>query len=305
MDEQQEAAFQQMKTWSTRPTGSTRRSMRMQQDWDKRQEMMMEEQKMAADMERQSKQMEALDLDMRLKERELSVAREEDIFNKSQQERTLAEQEQAFKYINAVRGQPNAYEAASEALSGLPFAAASEPVQKALWALGQARDLVGAAKMAEEQKELAGEVREARQLGLTDKDLATTQDINPETGEVFTDRGRLQKLIDETKGKRTLKKEGIEEEKDEYRPMSVEQAKDQFDIAKAEFDSVSGSFEEDDEEYKKADARLRRAEAQLRVSEGRTKGAPKKETGYEVGKSYSGMIYTGGDPNSESSWKKK
>jgi hypothetical protein len=130
----------------------SRRKMRMEEEYRKYELENFQQQKAMQEMEAQAKQMESLDLDVRLKERQLSVNREADIFNKSQQERTLAEQEQAFKYINAVRGQPNAYEAASEAIAGLPFAAASEPVQKALWALGQARQVEDTAKIAQEQK---------------------------------------------------------------------------------------------------------------------------------------------------------
>jgi hypothetical protein len=212
-----------------RPQGTTRRSMRMQQDWDKRQEMMMEEQKMAADMERQFKQMEALDLDIRLKERELSVAREEDIFNKSQQERTLAEQEQAFRAINAVRGQPNAYEAASEVISGLPFAAASEPVQKALWALDQARNLEGAAKAAQEQERKQKDFYSTQQSllksGVPEKDIPKYLDPTAPAGELRFDQNAVSRQLGTTEFK---EKQASAEKREETPVQKIES-----DLAKA------------------------------------------------------------------------
>jgi hypothetical protein len=71
MDEQQEAEFQRMQTWSTRPTTPKtafyaggeetaygRRKRRMQEDWDKRHAMMMEEEKMAQQMAEFERQQE-------------------------------------------------------------------------------------------------------------------------------------------------------------------------------------------------------------------------------------------------------
>jgi hypothetical protein len=166
--------------WGGRPTGSSRRAIRMQEEWDKKQTELLNQQRLMQQMENEAKQMEAFDLDVRLKERQLSVAREEDIFNKAQQEKTLAEQEQAFKFINSVRGQPNAYEAASEAIAGLPFAASSETVQKALWTLGQSQQIEKESKA----KELTGKEREdvamvSEQTGLPMSKFITT---DPKTG---------------------------------------------------------------------------------------------------------------------------
>lgn len=242
MDEQQEAEYQRMKMWSTRPTtpktaffstgeetGYGRRKRRMQEDWDKRYAMMLEEEKMAQQAEYQAKQMEALDLDVRLKDRQLSVAREEDIFNKSQQEKTLAEQEQAFKYINAVRGQPNAYEAASEAIAGLPFAAASEPVQKALWALGQARDIQGAAKAAQEQEKQQKDFYSTQQSllesGVPEQNISKFYDPNAPAGVVRFDPNAVSKQLGTTK----FQEKQAAAEKKEETPKS----KADVDVAKA------------------------------------------------------------------------
>lgn len=228
--------------WSTRPTtpktaffstgeetGYGRRKRRMQEDWDKRYAMMLEEEKMAQQAEYQAKQMEALDLDVRLKDRQLSVAREEDIFNKSQQEKTLAEQEQAFKYINAVRGQPNAYEAASEAIAGLPFAAASEPVQKALWALGQARDIQGAAKAAQEQEKQQKDFYSTQQSllesGVPEQNISKFYDPNAPAGVVRFDPNAVSKQLGTTK----FQEKQAAAEKKEETPKS----KADVDVAKA------------------------------------------------------------------------
>jgi hypothetical protein len=186
--------------------------------------------------------MEALDLDMRLKERELSVAREADIFNKSQQERTLAEQEQAFKAINAVRGQPNAYEAASEVISGLPFAAASEPVQKALWALGQTRDLESAAKAAQErekqQKDFYSTQQSLLESGVPQEKLSEYYDPKAPAGVVRFDQDAVSKQLGTTKFQ---EKEAAKTTKEETPTQKME-----TDLAKAygEFNELLLSGEE-------------------------------------------------------------
>ena len=212
-----------------RPEATTRRGLRMQQEWDKQREMMMEEQRIARELEQRNKQMESLDLDIRLKDRQLSVAREEDIFNKSQQERTLAEQEQAFRAINAVRGQPNAYEAASEVISGLPFAAASEPVQKALDALGQAQDLEGAAKAAQEQekkqKDFYSIWQSLLKSGVPEKDLPKFFDPTAPAGELRFD----QKAVSTQLGTTEFKEKQASAEKREETPVQ----KIESDLAKA------------------------------------------------------------------------
>jgi|694.fasta_scaffold52685_2 hypothetical protein len=213
-----------------RPEATTRRGFRMQQEWDKQREMMMEEQRIARELEQRNKQMESLDLDIRLKDRQLSVAREEDIFNKSQQERTLAEQEQAFRAINAVRGQPNAYEAASEVISGLPFAAASEPVQKALDALGQARNLEGAAKMAAEQekkqKDFYSTYQSLLKSGVPEKDIPKYLDTTAPAGELRFD----QKAVSVQLGTTEFKEKQASAEKREETPVQ----KIESELAKAQ-----------------------------------------------------------------------
>jgi hypothetical protein len=242
----------------------SRRKMRMEEEYRKYELENFQQQKAMQEMEAQAKQMESLDLDVRLKERQLSVNREADIFNKSQQERTLAEQEQAFKYINAVRGQPNAYEAAAEAISELPFAAASEPVQKALWALGQARQVENTAQIAKEQKleqrRLMEIESEARQSGATTKEIESTRRIDPD-GNVYVDEEALRIVRDNAKLRE--KKEGARE------PARTRAEALEFDIVG--LDAKITEMEEndpDDEEVKKLKAERAAKQAQLRKEQG-------------------------------------
>jgi len=211
------------KEYGGRPTGTSRRAIRMQEEWDKRQTEILSQQRLRQQMENEAKQMESLDLDILLKERQLSVAREEDIFNKAQQERTLAEQEQAFKYINAVRGQPNAYEAASEAIADLPFAAASEPVQKALWALGQSRDLESAAKVAQEQKNQQKEFFATQQSllesGVSEQEIPKFYDTKAPPNVIRFDPDAVSKRLGTAKFQ---EKEAAKEQKEETPTQKME-----------------------------------------------------------------------------------
>jgi uncharacterized membrane protein len=207
----------------------SRRKMRMEEEYRKYELENFQQQKAMQEMEAQAKQMEVFDLDARLKERQLSVAREEDIFNKSQLDRTMAEQEQAFKYINSVRGQPNAYESASEAISGLPFAAASEPVQKALWALGQARQVEDTAKIAQEQKAQQQEFFSTQQSllesGVSEQELPKFYDTKAPPNVIRFDPDAVSKKLGTAKFQ---EKQAASEKKEETPKSKVD-----VDIAKA------------------------------------------------------------------------
>jgi hypothetical protein len=247
-----------------RPLGSSRRAIRMQEEWDKKQTELLNQQRLMQQMENEAKQMEAFDLDVRLKERQLSVAREEDIFNKAQQEKTLAEEEQAFKVINSVRGQPNAYESASEAIANLPYAAASERVQKSLWTLGQSRQVEEAALSAKEQraeqKRLMDIASDARQSGASEREIAQATRINPETLEVYTNEEELRRVRDEAKLKE--KTEGAREPA----RTRVETLRSEVVGLEAEVGSLEAE-DADDAEISKAKSRLANKKAQLEAEE--------------------------------------
>jgi hypothetical protein len=247
-----------------RPVGGSRRAIRMQEEWDKRREQQLQEMRMMQQMENEAKQMEALDLDMRIKERQFNIAREEDIFNKSQLDKTMAEEEEAFKVINSLRGQPNAYEAASEAIANLPYAAVSERVQKSLWTLGQSRQVEEAALSAKEkraeQKRLMDIASEARQAGASEREIAQATRINPETLETYTDEEELRRVRDEAKLKE--KTEGAREPA----RTRVETLRSEVVGLEAEVGSLEAE-EADDAEISKAKSRLANKKAQLEAEE--------------------------------------
>jgi hypothetical protein len=290
-----------------RPTGQSRRAIRMQGAWDQARKQQLEEQKMAQQMEFERKQNMRAELDSAIKLYGFEKQQEQDLLNKRIMAQTEAAEANFFKFANTLDpNDPSAASKMADYISDNPALAQSDSAQKSFYYFQQASSNSAQALANQQQKEINTKLSEARQLGIDNKELSKVQDIDPNTGEVFTDVNKLQELIDTTKGQRTLKEEERKESRGEYRPISTEQAQDEFDVAKAEFDAVvDGGFDEEDIEYRRADVRLKRAEAQLKVSQGKTKEEPQKEKGYEVGKSYSGMIYLGGDPNSESSWKKK
>ena len=297
-----------------RPVGASRRDIRMQAEWDKRRD-----EEIARQQAMQRMKLEA-------DQYELSVRTENRLFNDQEASRNaqrlkakLEEQNAAIKnqafgiMADADLNDPLSYSRVVEQLSDISGALENEDVRSALGIIQKASESSQGSLIRSKQKEINSLVSDARQLGISEKQLATVEEID-DAGNTFINTQKLQTFIDTTKGAQAVKEEKRKESAGEYKPMSVEQAQDELDVAQAEFDAIQESGEEDDDAIAKSKARLRKAEAQLKVSRGRASGgvAPAKKTGdtaggngYTIGKSYQGMTYLGGDPNKESSWKKK
>lgn len=291
MDEQQEQAFQQMRDWSTRPTTPksaewtpyARRQIRMQEDWDKRRAAQLEEQRALQAMDIQQKQFEMSLRDQQMQEDDFYYNRG---LKEAEQKIKAQQLSEATAIINGLNQldprDPEYQQKRAKIFGNNPLGSADPNVQKVATEYEAANTVYvnSAQKQAAEREEIQEKFSEARQLGVSEKQLSTVEDID-DAGNRFINTEKLQRLIDTTKGALTLKEEERKEGGEEYKPMSVEQAQDELDIAQAEFDALKESeIDDTDPSYVRAESRFRRAEAQLKVSQGRTKDGKKpKELG--------------------------
>jgi len=264
-----------------RPEATTRRGLRMQQEWDNQREMMIQEQEAAR---RAKLEADQFDLQVRQENRlinEQDARRNAERLQAKMDERNASVKNRAFGIMaEAELDDPLAYSRVVEQLSDISGALEDEDVRSALGIIQKASESGQGSLIRAQQKEINSLFSEARQLGVSEKQLSTVENID-DAGNTFTDVQKLQKLIDTTKGTKAVREEERKEKGDEYKPMSVEQAKDEVEVAQAEFDAIEESeTEDDDPSYVRAQSRLRRAEAQLKVSQGRTKETKKpKELG--------------------------
>jgi hypothetical protein len=206
MDEQQEAAFQQMKTWSTRPTGATRRSMRMQQDWDKQYEIIQAEQEAARRAER-----ERLGYELQLRQ-ENRMQTSQDLAMESarlKEEREARVQDEAKMIFDSIRGKnlpdgtvipplrpndPNALERVTN-LMNMTYGMESQPAKEAVMMLYN--DIIKSeeGRQKESQAEEAWLVKQQEEASKLGIDTAKFIEVDPETKRMNIDQLGMAKEI--------------------------------------------------------------------------------------------------------------
>jgi hypothetical protein len=257
-----------------RPTGGSRRSIRMAAAYDLAQEKALEQQRIMQQME----------------QTRLSQQREGWRFNKEQNEyaaqlklETLNERDaaQESSEVNAIASGLEGIDLKSDPEAGLkieqlvlenPLGAAREDIAKRLEAARRINGTYGIAATTKAEQE-AGKakaeiINKALGEGVTEAEIEATRFADPKTAVVDYDYGRIERLAAQRAGERKTK----EPEEEEYKPISVTEARDRRDVVQAEFDTLSasvekGELEDDDLDYVKTRARLRRAEAELKVAE--------------------------------------
>jgi hypothetical protein len=253
----------------------------MQQEWDKQRETMIQEQEMAR---RAKLDADQFDLQVRQENRLLSeqdARRNAERLQAKMDEKNATTRSRAFGIMaDADLNDPLAYARVVEQLSEIDGALEDEGVRSGLGVIQKASESGQGSLIRAQQKETSSLFSEARQLGVSEKQLSTVEDID-DAGNRFINTEKLQRLIDTTKGAKAVREEERKEGGGEYKPMGVDQAQDELDVAQAEFEALQESeIEDDDPSYVRAQSRLRRAEAQLKVSKGRTKETKKpKELG--------------------------
>jgi hypothetical protein len=257
-----------------RPQGESRRSIRMQEAYDARQVESLQQQRIMQEMERSAKIEQREGWRYTKEQNEYSAQLKLDALN----ERDAA---QESSEVNAIASGLEGIDLKNDPEAGLkidqlvlenPLGAARDTVAKRLEAARNISGTYGIAATTKADQE-AGKVKsaiinKALSEGVTESEIEATRFADPKTAMVDYDYEKIERLAAKRGGERKDK-----EPEEEYKPISVVEARDRRDVVKAEFDALSssvegGELEDDDPDYVKTRARLRKAEAELKVAEG-------------------------------------
>jgi hypothetical protein len=125
------------------------------------------------------------------------------------------------------------------------------------------------------RRAIQDKVSEARSLGISDREIDSAKTLDQSGAETF-DMGRIQYMIDTTKGQRLVEAEKRREPEDIRTPF--QKAQDDYAIATARLgaylDEDGLPFDEESEVYRRAKADVLEAETRIKRSE-RTTAAPR------------------------------
>lgn len=258
-----------------RPTGTSRRAIRMQAAYDEAQNRALEQQRITQQIE-QARLAEQRDAFRFSKEQNEYAAKQKlDALNERDAAQESAEVNAIASGLEAIdfRTDPEAGLKIDQLILDNPLGAARPDIAKRLDAAKRINETYGSAATAKAEQEArkakAAIINKALSEGVTEAEIEATRFADPQTAAVDYDYGKIERLAAQKEGERKTK----EPEEEGYKPISVTEARDRRDVVQAEFDALSasvekGELEDDDPDYVKTRARLRRAEAELKVAEG-------------------------------------
>lgn len=260
-----------------RPTGESRRSIRMAAAYDEAQSRALEQERMRQQME-QSRLSEQRDAFRYSKEQneyatklKLDALNERDAAQEASEANVIASGLEGIDF----KTDPEAGLKIDQLVLDNPLGAARPEVAKRIEAAKRINETYGAAATTKADQEAskanAAIINKGYAEGLTEQEIEGTKFADPKTGIVDFNYAEIERLTAKKAGERKTK----EPEEEGYKPISVTEARDRRDVVQAEFDTLSasvenGELEDDDPDYIKTRARLRKAEAELKVAE-RTK----------------------------------
>lgn len=294
-----------------RPVGSSRRAIRMQAEYDKLQADRLNQERIIQQMEqaRISEQREGW-----------RYTKEQNEYTAKQKLDALVERDAAQESfeVNSIASGLEAVDLKNDPEAGLkidqlilenPLGAAREDVAKRLEAARSISGTYGIAATTKAEQEAnkvkSAIINKALGEGVTEAEIEATRFADPQTAVVDYDYGKVERLAAKRAGERKDK-----EPEEGYTPTPLAEAEDQLAEAEAEFSAIS----EDAEGEQLVNAQKKLAAARVRAERARRRegAGPAKKTsdtsgggGYITGRTYGGLTYLGGDPNKESSWKKK
>lgn len=258
-----------------RPVGSSRRAIRMQDEWDKKQMDMLQQQRLAQQIQQANLAEQREGFRFTKEQNEYAAKLNLDTLN----EKTAA---QESSEANAIASGLNSIDFKTDPEAGLkidqlvlnnPLGATRKDVAERIEAARNISSTYGLAATTkadqEARKAKSDIINSALRDGVTEQEIERTKFADPKTAVVDYNYEEIAKLAAQKVGERKTK----EPEEEVYKPISVAEARDRRDIIKAEFDELdasvqSGKLDDDDSDYVKTKARLRRAEAELKVAEG-------------------------------------
>jgi hypothetical protein len=256
-------------SYGGRPTGTSRRAIRMAAEYDLAQEKALEQERIRQQIEATQRQEQMFQLDYASKQYDLRTKQNEDLFNL----RKDADLKQAEAEFTEFRNKLNPNDPSSVGMlysyiSKDPRLANSKVAYASADFFTKSAENSEVSLANQDREKKASIINKAYAEGLTEKEIEGTKFADPKTGIADFNYAEIERLTAQKTGGRKTK----EPEEEEYKPVSVTEARDRRDVVQAEFDTLSasvekGELEDDDPDYVKTRARLRRAEAELKVAE--------------------------------------
>jgi hypothetical protein len=258
------------------PTGSSRRDIRMRDEWIARENVRMKLEE--EERERQKFLQNQLMNDLRISSAQYES--EKNIKLDQMQAKIDARvkfEEAAFTdYANQFNiDDPTAASRISEYISRRPVLANSDTAKNVFLYFQNASANSMQSQNIQTRKAIQDKVSEARSLGISDREIDSAKTLDQSGAETF-DMGRIQYMIDTTKGQRLVEAEKRREPEDIRTPF--QKAQDDYAIATARLgaylDEDGLPFDEESEVYRRAKADVLEAETRIKRSE-RTTAAPR------------------------------
>lgn len=262
------------------PTGSSRRDIRMRDEWIARENARMkleeEERERQKFIEESIKKDQMFQLEFSSKEYDLRTRQNETIFNL----RKDADLKQAEAEFTEFRNQldpnnPASVGALYSYISSDPRLANSKVAYTSSDFFGKSAQNSARSLNIQTNRAIQDKVSEARSLGISDREIDSAKTLDQSGAETF-DMGKIQYMIDTTKGQRLVEAEKRREPEDIRTPF--QKAQDDYAIATARLgaylDEDGLPFDEESEVYRRAKADVLEAETRIKRSE-RTEAAPR------------------------------
>lgn len=294
-----------------RPQGESRRAIRMQEAYDARQAELLNQERIRQEIDRAARVEQREEWRYTKEQNEYSAKEKLDTLN----ERDAAQESSEVNNIASgleridLQNDPEAGLKIDQLVLENPLGATREAIAKRLEAARNINSTYGIAATTKAEQETnkvkSAIINRALSEGVTEAEIEATRFADPQTAMVDYDYGKVERLAAKRAGERKDK-----EPEEAYTPTPLAEAEDQLAEAEAEFSAIS----EDAEGEQLVGAQKKLAAARVRAERARKRegAGPAKKTsdtsgggGYITGRTYSGLTYLGGDPNKESSWKKK
>jgi hypothetical protein len=274
----QRPASELPEAYGGRPTGTTRRALRMQKTWDKQAaERAAQEQEMRQ-VEEFNKTMRLRDLDIQTKALDLETKREDALFDAQQEANKKASEARLAKFSSTLDPtDPTSASRLAEYIGQDVYLLDSPLAAKRYDFFTRAASNSVQVVENQQNKVVSDTVSAALQAGLTEADIAKFKTLDPQTKKETYNIDGLRKATDTLIGERAVAAETRKEPEDAR--TELQKAQDQLADSKARlgaFLDEGGDPVEESETYRRALADVKESESRVDRLSG-AKPKPKKE----------------------------
>jgi hypothetical protein len=278
-----------------RPTGQSRRAIRMQQAWDAQQARDLQQQQAIRQQVEFEKTMRLRDLDIQTKEFDFKTKKEDALFEANEEANRKAAEARLAEFANTLDPtDPTSASRLAAEIENDPYLLDSPLAAKRYEYFNKAASNSVRVIDSQQRKAVDSVVSAALQAGMSGEDIAKFKTLDPQGRETYDAVG-LQRATDILIGERTVAAEERKEPKDTR--TDLEKAQDQLADAKARlgaFLDEGGEPIEENETYRRALADVKQAESRVERFSGAAKPKEKPKSNLpQSGEVRSGFRYKG------------